>query len=85
MAGCCGGKNAGRPISRRRYVLGLAFFATYHVAVHAALVAAGVLMPRLRPVKDFHRQYFAHLWHETWRQEGLTIGGEGCSLGKGEG
>ncbi|MBM4353011.1 MAG: hypothetical protein FJ109_04330 [Deltaproteobacteria bacterium] len=80
MAGCCGGKNAGKPISRKRYALGMAFFAAYHAAVGAALTSAGVLVPRFRPVRDFHRRYFLHLWQEAWRRKGIHLDTGACRL-----
>ncbi len=80
MAGCCGGKNAGKPITRGRYALGMAFFAAYHAAVQLALSGVGLVSPRFRPVRDFHRRYFAHLFKETCRREGISLIGNDCPL-----
>lgn len=74
MAGCCGGKNAGKPISRARYALGLAFFTGYHGAVHAALSGAALLSPRMAPVRAFHTNYFGHLLREAVGREGIVVG-----------
>ena len=43
MATCCGGKNAGKPISWTRYLAGCGVFFTYHSAVAAALHVAAAL------------------------------------------
>ncbi len=74
MAGCCGGKNAGKPIGRGRYLAGLAFFATYHSVVHVALSGAAVVAPRLVSVRDFHGHYFRHLLREAMACDGITVG-----------
>jgi len=80
MAGCCGGKNAGKPISRKRYWLGMGFFAAYHVAVQSMLSMAGAVSPRFKPVAAFHREYFRHIFSEAARREGVTLEGEECKL-----
>lgn len=83
MAGCCGGKNAGKPISFSRYLLGLAFFSTYHLGVHTVLRAASLANSRLAPVRDFHAHYFSHLLQETLRRDGITLPGKNidkCAL-----
>jgi hypothetical protein len=74
MAGCCGGKNAGKPISPFRYAAGMAFFVTYHTAVAAALAGAEKVSSRFAPVKRFHRTYFRHLLQETMKRQGITVG-----------
>lgn len=74
MAGCCGGKNAGKPIGRGRYLAGLAFFTTYHGVVHAALSGASVVAPGLASVRDFHGHYFRHLLREAVARDGITVG-----------
>ena len=80
MAGCCGGKNAGKPISRKRYYLGLGFFVTYHSVVHASLSMGALVNPRLRPVRAFHSEYFGHLLKEALGQEGISFFGEECEV-----
>ncbi len=74
MAGCCGGKNAGKPISKARYVMGLAFFTGYHGAVHAALSGASLVSRQMVPVRDFHTRYFRHLLAEAIKREGISVG-----------
>lgn len=74
MAGCCGGKNAGKPIGLVRYLAGLAFFTTYHGVVHTALFGAALAAPRLAPVRDFHGHYFRHLLREAMARDGITVG-----------
>jgi hypothetical protein len=75
MAGCCGGKNAGKPISWPRYIAGVAFFTAYHSAVHAALLAASSVNRRYTHVRRFHGQYFRHLLRETVTRQGITLPG----------
>jgi hypothetical protein len=58
----------------------MAFFAAYHAAVQAALSGVGMAIPRFRPVRDFHRKYFAHLWREALRKEGIALDGDGCPV-----
>lgn len=84
MAGCCGGKNAGKPISKGRYLFGLSFFVTYHSMVRVALSGASLVNRRFRPVRDFHRQYYSHLLAEAWHRDGIALGkpddSEDCAL-----
>ncbi len=74
MAGCCGGKNAGKPIGLGRYLTGLVFFTTYHGVVHTALSGAALLAPRMATVRDFHGHYFQHLLREAVARDGITVG-----------
>jgi hypothetical protein len=74
MAGCCGGKNAGRPIGKARYIMGLAFFTGYHGAVHAALSGVSLVSRQMVPVRDFHTRYFRHLFAEAIKRDGILVG-----------
>jgi hypothetical protein len=75
MGKCCGGKNAGLPISVPRYVAGLGVFCTYHTAVHVLLRAAARPLPHLRTVRDFHGQLFKDELKEIVQRQGVNIGG----------
>jgi hypothetical protein len=63
MADCCGGKNAGKPISLPRYLAGLGVFFAYHGTICATLHVAAIPMKRLRKVRDFHgNSSFKRAW-----------------------
>lgn len=76
MTGCSRGKNAGKPIRRERYWLGVVFFTAYHVVVQSALTLAGVFSPRFRSVAAFHREYFWDIFGEVARRDGITFEAE---------
>jgi hypothetical protein len=80
MAGCCGGKNAGKRISWGRYLLGLGFFTAYHAAVHTSLVGASLVSRRFAPVREFHQRYFRHLLREASAREGIHVGHAAAEL-----
>ncbi len=75
MGKCCGGKNAGKPISVPRYVAGLGVFCTYHSAVHVLLRVAAKPLPQLRSVRDFHGQLYSDELREILKRDGVNIGG----------
>ena len=72
MGRCCGGKNAGKPISLPRYLAGLGVFCTYHTAVAALLRVAELPRPDLRRVRDFHGQLFRTELKEILAREGIN-------------
>jgi hypothetical protein len=74
MADCCGGKNAGKPISLPRYLAGLGVFFAYHGTICATLHVAAIPMKRLRKVRDFHRQLFFQEGMEVLRREDIHVG-----------
>lgn len=75
MGKCCGGKNAGLPISVPRYLAGLGVFCTYHTAVHVLLRVAAKPLPHLRTVRDFHGQVYKDELKEILLRDGVNIGG----------
>ncbi len=75
MGRCCGGKNAGLPISKRRYLAGLGVFVGYHSTVAAALHALAVPFPDLRRVRDFHRTVYLTELGEVLRRQDINING----------
>ena len=75
MATCCGGKNAGKPISKGRYLAGLSVFLGYHGGMRALLVAASVPFPELRRVRDFHRDVFYTDLKEILTLEDINLDG----------
>ena len=81
MATCCGGKNAGKPISTPRYLAGLSVFLGYHGSMRALLVAASVPIPALRRVRDFHKDVFYTDLKEILALEDINLNGR---LNEGE-
>ncbi len=75
MARCCGGKNAGKPITVPRYLAGLTVFATYHGAVLVGLHAAARVVPAIGHVRDFHRTLFKDELRQIIGREGINVGG----------
>ncbi len=75
MGRCCGGKNAGLPISKRRYLAGLSVFVGYHSTVATALHVLAVPLPSLRRVRDFHRQVYLSELGEVLRLQDINING----------
>lgn len=84
MATCCGGKNAGKPISWTRYLAGCGVFFTYHSAVAAALHVAALADRRLVHVRDFHREVFLAESREVLQRRDININGpepeRGCEI-----
>ncbi|MBM4343168.1 MAG: hypothetical protein FJ100_07290 [Deltaproteobacteria bacterium] len=76
MGRCCGGKNAGKPISRGRYAVGLGVFCGYHGAVGALLHAAAIPVPALRKVRDFHRSIASTELKEILALRDINLNGE---------
>lgn len=74
MGRCCGGKNAGKPISWGRYLTGVGVFCAYHGTVGAVLHAAAVPVPALRKVRDFHREVSLRDLGEILRREDIVVG-----------
>ncbi len=75
MGRCCGGKNAGLPISKRRYMAGLTVFVGYHSTVAVALHTLAVPFSGLRKVRDFHRQVYLTELGEVLRRDDINING----------
>lgn len=75
MANCCGGKNAGKPVSTRRYLAGLGVFVGYHGAMRVMLEAASLPFPALRKVRDFHKEVFETELKEVLALEDINLNG----------
>ncbi len=75
MARCCGGKNAGKPITVPRYLAGLAVFAGYHSVVLVGLRVAAKVKPEIAHVRDFHRNVFKDELKEVLTRDGIHVGG----------
>lgn len=75
MGRCCGGKNAGKPISWGRYALGLGVFCTYHGAIGALLHVAAVPNKELRKVRDFHKDLCLTELREILLRQDVNVGG----------
>ncbi len=75
MANCCGGKNAGKPISWGRYAAGLGVFVGYHGAMRVLLEAASRVSPDLKKVRDFHKSVFETELKEVLRLEDINVNG----------
>lgn len=89
MGRCCGGKNAGKPISITRYLAGLFVFGTYHGSVSLVLHTLALPFPRLRKVRDFHRELMMRDLREVLAREDININGpepvdeEACPIPEG--
>ncbi len=75
MANCCGGKNAGKPITWGRYLSGLGVFIGYHGTMRVLLSGASVAIPSLRKVRDFHRSVFESELKEVLQLEDINVNG----------
>jgi hypothetical protein len=75
MANCCGGKNAGKPISWGRYAAGLGVFVGYHGAMRVLLEVAARVKPELGKVRDFHRDVFETELKEVLKLEDINVNG----------
>jgi len=75
MANCCGGKNAGKPISWKRYLAGLSVFVGYHGAVLTSLHALAIPFKELRKVRDFQRKVFLSELKEILQLEDINVNG----------
>jgi len=75
MGRCCGGKNAGKPISWPRYLAGVGVFLTYHTGVQALLTVAAMPVCRLRIVRDFHRRVYLQDLKEILARVDINING----------
>jgi hypothetical protein len=75
MANCCGGKNAGKPISWPRYVAGVIVFFGYHGTVALVLHLVSVPLKRWRHVRDFHRQVFLNEGLEVLQRRDINVNG----------
>ncbi|MBR59297.1 MAG: hypothetical protein CMH54_14935 [Myxococcales bacterium] len=77
MGRCCGGKNAGKPISWPRYMVGLGVFFGYHGTICVSLHLAALPIRRLRHVRDFHRRLFFDEAREVLGRRDINVGKPG--------
>ncbi|MBM4387835.1 MAG: hypothetical protein FJ088_08860 [Deltaproteobacteria bacterium] len=84
MAGCCGGKDAGKPITGRKYYIGMALFVMYHLFVQTLLLVLSLFVKKYRKITKFHRIYFSHVLDEIKSKKGITIAGRGAECKTGE-
>ena len=75
MGRCCGGKNAGKPISWSRYALGLGVFCGYHGAIGALLHVAAVPNAGWRKVRDFHKDVCLDELRQILLRQDVNVGG----------
>ena len=73
MGRCCGGKNAGKPISLPRYLAGVGVFCVYHTAIKAVLKVASVPRPDLKQVSEFHSTLFKVELKEILAREDINL------------
>lgn len=71
---CCGGKKAGKPITRVQYVAGRIVFGQLRLGLSAGLHAAGVASPRVRRIATFWDQLSADWAEGIKAREGIVIG-----------
>lgn len=75
MGRCCGGKNAGKPITVPRYLAGLGVFCGYHAAVQVLLRVASRPLPQLRDVRDFQAKVFRDELRDLLQRDEINVGG----------
>lgn len=73
MGRCCGGKNAGKPISKVRWTIGQGVFLGYHSVVQCVMLLVGLASSRVWKLAKFHRQYMRSLWHEIRGLDGIKL------------
>ena len=75
MGSCCGGKNAGKPVSWPRFLAGVGVSVAYHGAVSALLHAVAIPFRRFRVVRDFQRALFMKEMREVMARVDITVQG----------
>jgi hypothetical protein len=75
MGRCCGGKNAGKPITVPRYLAGIGIFCAYHGAIQLVLRIASRPLPHLRDVQEFQSTVFRDELKEVLRRDEIHVGG----------
>ncbi|MEE2829967.1 MAG: hypothetical protein VX498_12325 [Myxococcota bacterium] len=75
MGRCCGGKNAGKPITLPRYLAGIGVFCSYHAAVQVLLRVAARPIPHLREVRDFQAKVFRDELREILQRDEIHVTG----------
>ena len=75
MGRCCGGKNAGKPITVPRYLAGIGVFCAYHGAIQLLLSIASRPLPHLRDVREFQSTVFRDELKEVLRRDEIHVGG----------
>lgn len=73
MGRCCGGKNAGKPISPLRWYVGRGVFLGYHAVVQGMILSISPLSSTVRTLGRFHRQYIRELWRQIGEREGIKV------------
>lgn len=70
---CCGGKDAGKPISRWRWLAGHALFLAYHVPFGGWLWARQLVQPRYRDPFDLYRHLVGETWADIRSRRGIRL------------
>ena len=73
MGRCCGGKNAGKPISPLRWYVGRGVFLGYHSVVQGMILSVSPFSSTVRTLGKFHRQYMRELWRQIGEREGIKV------------
>lgn len=70
---CCGGKNAGSPITSNRYLIGQILYLWYTGTVFAILFALSFFVKRFQNVRRFWGLYFPSTFSEIRTQKDIAI------------
>lgn len=73
MGRCCGGKNAGKPITPLRWYVGRGVFLGYHSVVQGMILSVSPFSSTVRTLGKFHRQYMRELWRQIAEREGIKV------------
>jgi hypothetical protein len=71
---CCGGKDAGKPITRSRYFFGLFMILGTHCAIFLALVLVSLVFPRYRKLLRAYYEYSLKVFRSVFQKERIVIG-----------
>ena len=73
---CCGGKDAGKPITSSRYYLGLFMMLGTHIAILAAVAALSLFVPRYRRLLRPYVLYTRRTFRSVFAKERIAIGAQ---------
>ena len=71
---CCGGKDAGKPITATRYAIGLFMMLGTHIAIFFAVAALALFVPRYRRLLGPYVFYFRRTFRSVLSKERILVG-----------
>ena len=82
MPTCCRGRNAGKPISRFKYLFGLVFFVVYHLLI---MVSLALRRKKYGPALQFQWVLFKDHFRGVLKREDIVVEtGQEVKCGEGE-